>query len=162
MSLAPLALMPASVMAILREMARHVLRHPVVGVLAIARDREGRYLLIRRADTGTWCMPGGTLEWGETLRVALDREVEEETGARVLEVGRLVGVYTRPDRDPRFHAVTIAVEVTVDTSRLGAKNPLEIRDVKLFERANLPSSLAMGTGDMLRDAMSGNAAPVLE
>ncbi|PKN31335.1 MAG: DNA mismatch repair protein MutT, partial [Deltaproteobacteria bacterium HGW-Deltaproteobacteria-20] len=85
--------MPRSALSILREMGRHVLRHPVVGVMAIARDEDGKYLMIRRADTGTWSMPGGTLEWGETVRDALVREVREESGARVLEVGRLVGVY---------------------------------------------------------------------
>ena len=160
MALAPLTLLPRSVLSILREMGRHVLRHPVVGVMAIARDEDGKYLMIRRADTGTWSMPGGTLEWGETVRDALVREVREESGARVLEVGRLVGVYARPDRDVRFHAVTIAVEVTVDASRLGPSNPLEIREAKLFDRADLPATLAMGTEDMLRDAMQGGAPTV--
>jgi 8-oxo-dGTP diphosphatase len=162
MRLAPLTLLPSSALSILREMARHVLRHPVVGVLAVARDESGKYLLIRRADTGTWSMPGGTLEWGETLRTALAREVKEESGATVSSIGRLVGVYTRPDRDPRFHAVTIVVEVTVDASRLGPSNPLEIREAKLFERNELPASLAMGAEDMLRDALEGEGLPILE
>lgn len=162
MSLAPLSVLPQSAMSILREMGRHVLRHPVVGVLAVARDESGKYLLIRRADTGTWSMPGGTLEWGETLRSALVREVREESGARVLQIGRLVGIYTRPDRDPRFHAVTIAVEVTVDATRLAPSNPLEIREAKLFERDEIPPALAMGAEDILRDALEGEGLPILE
>lgn len=162
MAVAPLTLLPKSALAILREMARHVLRHPVVGVLAVARDDDGKYLLIQRADTGTWSMPGGTLEWGETLREAIFREVKEESGAKVIDIGRLVGVYTRPDRDIRFHAVTIAVEVTVDASTLGPSNPLEILDARLFSREEIPASLAMGTEDMLRDAMQGEGLPILE
>lgn len=155
MKWAPLALLPRSALTILREMGRHILRHPVVGVLAIARDDQGKYLLIRRADTGTWTMPGGTLEWGETLRDALFREVQEESGAKVLRVGRLVGIYSRPDRDMRFHAVTIAVEVTVDASHLEPVNRLEVREARLFDATEIPTPLAMGTDTMLQDAMAG-------
>src|SRR5699024_3876449 len=50
---------------ILKEAARHVLRHPVVGVAVAAQTAGGRWLLIRRRDTGDWALPGGTLEWGE-------------------------------------------------------------------------------------------------
>src|SRR5204863_205648 len=83
------------------KVAPHLLRRPVVRILAAARTPEGRWLLIRRGDTGTWAMPGGTLEWGETLRTAVVREVEEETGASVIGLGRLVGVYSAPERDAR-------------------------------------------------------------
>src|ERR1043166_3419659 len=89
-------------LTILKEAARHVLRHPVVGIAAAARTDDGRWLLIRRADTGTWALPGGTLEWGETLRIGLARELEEEAGVTSYELRRVVGVYSRPDRDPRF------------------------------------------------------------
>ncbi len=162
MPIAPLTLVPRSVLAIVREMARHVLRHPVVGVVAAAHTQDDRWLLIRRADTGTWCLPGGTLEWGETLRCALVRELAEETGARVMRIERLVGVYSLPTRDPRFHAVTALARVLVDADALVAANPLEIREVKLFAHTEVPYPLAFGTDDMLRDAMTNGAEPVLE
>jgi 8-oxo-dGTP diphosphatase len=44
---------------------------------------------------------------GETVREAAVREVAEETGLAV-EVSRLVGVYSEPDRDPRGHNVSVA------------------------------------------------------
>lgn len=158
MHFAPLAWLPRSAWTILRELARHALHHPVVGVLAAARTKDGGWLLVRRSDTGTWAPPGGTLEWGETLSSALVREVAEETGARVLRVGRVVGVYSRPDRDLRFHAVTVVVEVEVDASRLGPSNPLEIREARVFGPADIPWPLAHGCDDLLRDAMRGAAA----
>lgn len=161
MRFAPFAHLPRSAWSILRELARHALHHPVVGVLAVARTDDGRWLLVRRADTGTWAPPGGTLEWGEPLLGALVREVAEETGARVLRVGRIIGVYSRPDRDPRFHAVTIAVEVRVDASRLNPSNPLEIREACLFDDASIPWPLAYGCDDVMHDAMK-NEPPVLE
>ena len=146
---------------ILRELARHALRHPVVGVMAAARTEDGRWLLVRRSDTGTWALPGGTLEWGETLSDALVREVLEEAGATVVSVGRIVGVYSRPDRDPRFHAVTVVVQVAVEASLLGPANPLEIRDARLFPWDGIPRPLAHGSDDFLRDAVE-RTEPVLE
>jgi 8-oxo-dGTP diphosphatase len=140
---------------ILHEASRHLLRRPVVGVAAAARTRDGRWLLIKRGDTGTWALPGGTLEWGETLQVGLSREMLEEAGVEALELERVVGVYSRPDRDPRFHAVTVVVRCVIEEPRLPPKNPMEIREVRLFDEASIPPTLAMGMEDMLRDARAG-------
>src|SRR3954470_8169089 len=102
MPLAPLSMLPKSALTILKEIGRHLLRRPVVGVAVAARTRDGRWLLIRRADTGTWALPGGTVEWGETVRTTVVRELAEEAGVDVEDaaIGRLVGVFSRPDRDP--------------------------------------------------------------
>jgi hypothetical protein len=77
------------------------------------------------------------------------------------EVVRLVGVVSNPERDPRFHAVTIVVECLVDPPVRAPVNPLEILEARLFLPADLPPVLAMGMHDMLRAAM-GPAAPVVE
>lgn len=162
MSLAPLAWLPSGALGILKEVARHLLRRPVVGIAAVATDAAGRVLLIRRGDTGTWALPGGTLEWGEVLRDALPREVAEETGARVVSLGAVTGVYSEPSRDPRFHAVTICVRTIVEGPLSGPKNRVEIRDVRFFEPSELPSELAMGMRDMLDHALSGDPRVALE
>src|SRR5215831_18972229 len=104
---------PAAAFRLAREAARHLLRRPVVGIAAAARTADGRWLLIRRGDTGEWALPGGTLEWGETLRESIEREILEEAGARVERLGSLSGVYSAPHRDPRFHAVTVVVQAQV-------------------------------------------------
>jgi ADP-ribose pyrophosphatase YjhB (NUDIX family) len=62
---------------------------------------EARVLLIRRGKAplrGRWMIPGGSVEWGETLGAALVREMEEETGLRV-EPGQLLTVADRIERD---------------------------------------------------------------
>src|SRR5690606_23697084 len=107
MRFAPLAWLPPGVVGIVKEVGRHLLRRPVVGIAMAARTDDGRWVLIRRGDTGTWALPGGTLEWGETLESALGRELAEEAGVLTWRLERVVGVYSRPDRDPRFHAVTV-------------------------------------------------------
>lgn len=144
--------LPKGALTLMKEVARHLLRRPVVGIAAAARTRDGRWLLIRRADTGTWALPGGTLEWGETLRDALVRELREEAGVTQSDVSRVVGVFSRPDRDPRFHAVTIVVEVLVEPPALEPMNPLEILEARLFTEETLPTELAMGMQDMLAAA----------
>ena len=155
----PLTMLPKAAIGLLHEISRHLLRRPVVGICAIARTPDGEIVLIRRGDTGEWCLPGGTLEWGETLGTAIVREVFEETGYEVTSVGKVTGVYSRPDRDLRFHAVTVCVEATVvkPAASSGPVNQLEIRDVRAFAERELPETLSMGMTDALRDALAGGA-----
>jgi 8-oxo-dGTP diphosphatase len=145
-----LSWLPRSAYGIVHEATRHLLRgRPVVGVAAVARTRDGRILLIRRADTGTWGLPGGTLEWGEELRVALDRELEEEAGVTELELVRVLGAWSKPARDPRFHAVTIGVECLVEAPTKPPMNRLEIREARLFAPDEMPAELAFGQEDIV-------------
>lgn len=159
--LAPLSRLPKGAVGVLYEIARHLLKRPVVGIAAVARNDEGQILLVQRGDTGTWALPGGTLEWGEELAKGLPREIEEETGATWLGMDRVSGVYSRPDRDPRFHAVTVVVVGRVGPEARGPKNTVEIRQARFFSPDDVPEPLAMGMSDMLADALNEGAV-VLE
>jgi 8-oxo-dGTP diphosphatase len=160
--LAPLKRLPPAALVILKEAARLILRRPVVGVAMAARVPDGRWVLIRRVDTGGWALPGGTHEWGETIRELIPRELIEEAGVRVRSIGKLVGVYSRPDRDSRFHGVTIVVACEVEMPSQPPSNPLEIEEVGLFANDQLPAELGMGTGDMLDAARSEAREPIIE
>ena len=144
---------PVAAWRILKEGARHVLRRPVVGIAAFATTPDGRVLLIRRGDTRQWALPGGTLEWGEQLSVGITRELLEETGARVLRLGELLGVYSDPGRDPRFHAVTVVVHAEVSQPESPASNHLEVLEVRAFPRKDLPKELSLGMSEMLAKAL---------
>jgi 8-oxo-dGTP diphosphatase len=152
---------PAAAFALVKEAARHLLRRPIIGIAAAARTADGRWLLIRRADMGEWALAGGTLEWGETLRTSIARELAEEAGVDRCEIVRVVGVYSRPDRDPRFHGVTVVVECAIDPPVRDPQNPLEITEARLFLPSEIPATLAMGMEDMLGAALRGGPA-VLE
>jgi 8-oxo-dGTP diphosphatase len=152
---------PRGAFVLVKEILRHVLRRPVVGIAAVARTAEGHVLLVRRADVGEWALPGGTLEWGETLSATIARELEEEAGVDRCVVTRLVGVFSRPDRDPRFHGVTVVVECEVDPPARAPHNPLEILEARLFAPDRLPDVFAMGMRDMIDAALAGGSG-VLE
>jgi 8-oxo-dGTP diphosphatase len=72
-------------------------------------------LLIQRKNhpfRGRWAFPGGFIEVYEDPDVAVRRELSEETGIEATELHPL-GVFGRPDRDPRYHVVsTVYFEVT--------------------------------------------------
>lgn len=150
-----LSALPSHFTGLMHEISRHLLKRPVVGIAALARTKDGRILLVRRGDTGTWALPGGTLEWHEMLSTALPREIEEETGATFVSLGEVTGVYSKPDRDFRFHSVTICVRAEIAEPINGPKNKLEIREAKLFREDELPADFGMGHGDILRDALKG-------
>lgn len=154
-------MIPRGAFELVKEVARHLLRRPVVGVAVAGRDARGRWLLVRRADTGEWALPGGTLEWGETIPKCIVRELQEEANARVVGEPVLRGVYSAPWRDPRFHGVTVVVSCELEAADPRAKNPLEIREARFFSDAELPAKLAFGMEDMLQ-AARGERPPVLE
>jgi 8-oxo-dGTP diphosphatase len=146
---------PAGLFKLTKEILRHLLRRPVVGVSAVARTDDGRVLLVRRADTGKWALPGGTVEWGETLRATLPRELWEEAGVSEVEAGQLLGVYSSPDHDPRFHAITVLVAARIGAPKRVSQNPVEILEVQLFDVNQLPPELSHGNKEMLDRALAG-------
>ncbi|MFG2194987.1 NUDIX hydrolase [Streptomyces sp. NPDC048639] len=68
-----------------------------VSVAGVVIREDGKLLAIRRADNGTWELPGGVLELDEALEAGVQREVWEETGIHI-EVDELTGVYKNTTR----------------------------------------------------------------
>lgn len=118
----------------------------VVGTLPIA---AGRVYLARRAiepSLGRWGNPSGFLELGESAQEGARRETEEETELRV-EVGRLIGVYSRP----AVGIVTIAFEASVIGGR--PEPAAETSEVRAFGPDEIPwDEIAFTTAESaLRD-----------
>jgi 8-oxo-dGTP diphosphatase len=132
-----------------------IFRHPVTGTTIIPILPDGRIVLIRRRDTGQWGLPGGMVDWGEDIATTVRRELTEETGLELVEIRRLVGVYSSPDRDPRIHSITISVEVEA-RGTLAVVDKLEISDVKAFFREDLPlGNLSHDHDRQLQDYFKG-------
>jgi len=114
-----------------------IFRHPLTGVSVIPVLADGRIVLIQRRDTGQWGLPGGLIDWGETIFQAAQRELHEETDLKLLQIDRLVGVYSSPHRDPRMHSISILLAVQAE-GNLQVKDRLEVLDVVAFTQDALP------------------------
>jgi ADP-ribose pyrophosphatase len=84
---------------------------PYLAVDGVVRLWEGErfkgiVLVERRYEPLGYALPGGFVEVGETVEEAVLREVKEETGLDA-QIVKLLGVYSEPNRDPRFHVVSV-------------------------------------------------------
>lgn len=83
---------------------------PGVAVRALIRDNQGRILLLRRQNTnyfnGQWCLPGGRVEYGQTIEEAVVREVLEETALTCLNNDYLFYCESLPGRESDLHYIT--------------------------------------------------------
>lgn len=132
-----------------------IFRHPVPGVTMIPILADGTIVLIRRRDTGQWGLPGGMIDWGEDILNAAQRELREETGLNLVSVGRLVGVYSSFNRDPRIHSISILITVTA-TGNFAVQDTLEVSEVKAFNVETLPlGNLSHDHDRQLQDYLKG-------
>jgi len=109
-------------------------------------------VLIRRASDpfeGQWALPGGFVEIGEPVEAAATREAAEETGLAV-ELARLVGVYSDPERDPRGHNVSVAFLVRVLSGELAAAT--DASEVSVLDPSSV--ELAFDHRRIIDDALS--------
>lgn len=90
-------------------------KQPALAADAVVFDNKHRLLLIKRKHPpfeGCYALPGGFVEYGETVEAAAMRELKEETGLKATSC-RLIGVYSDPKRDPRRHTVSAAFLIDV-------------------------------------------------
>jgi ADP-ribose pyrophosphatase YjhB (NUDIX family) len=111
-------------------MGREYPRYPLVGVGAVVIN-NGKVLLVRRGNEpgrGKFSIPGGMVEAGEDPKVAVVRELEEETGLKG-EVRLLLGVYQYVERDGdgnvRYHFILLDYLVEVKGGSLRASSDAE-------------------------------------
>lgn len=121
---------------------------PALAADCVVFDPQGRVLLIRRANPpfqGAWALPGGFVEAGETVEAACRRELEEETGLAAGAL-HLVGVYSKPGRDPRGPTVSVAYATVIE-----ARPP----------RAGDDAAQAEWVADWRREALAFDHAAIL-
>ncbi|NJL84775.1 MAG: NUDIX hydrolase [Leptolyngbyaceae cyanobacterium SM1_1_3] len=132
-----------------------ILRRPILGTSVIPVLPTGEIVLIRRSDSGLWGLPGGIVDWGEDILTAARRELLEETGLELLRVERLVGIYSKPRRDPRFHSVCVALAADV-TGQPAVADPAEVLEISAFDPQRLPvQALAHDHAQQLQDYLAG-------
>ncbi len=139
----------------IRTLLGLLLRRPVVGTSIVPLLADGRIVLIRRRDTGMWALPGGIVDWGEDLAAAAKRELAEETGLTLTALGRLIGVYSHAERDPRFHSICVALSAQA-TGEMKIYDADEVTEVRAFAIDKLPTEqLAHDHTQQLQDYLAG-------
>lgn len=125
-----------------------------IGAFAIILDEKRRVLLCHRRDYDLWNLPGGGVEKGEAPWQGCIREVAEEVGLEV-EVDRLVGVYSKPERDEvvfAFVCVIIGGELTTSD---------EADQIEYFALEQIPRNTSPKQVERIRDALEGRKEPVM-
>ncbi|MFQ6069288.1 MAG: NUDIX domain-containing protein [Candidatus Aminicenantales bacterium] len=127
-------------------------RNPVPTVdIIIEIEREngtqGIILIERKNPPYGWAIPGGFVDYGESLEEAAIREAKEETSLKV-KLKQQFHTYSDPERDPRLHTIS-TVYIASAEGRPGAGD--DARSLGIFTQENLPSPLAFDHAKILSD-----------
>ncbi len=109
---------------------------------------KGIVLIERRNDPKGLALPGGFVDVGESVEEALVREMEEETNLKVV-ISKLLGVYSNPKRDPRFHTASVVFIVQAQGQPKGGD---DAKVAKLYALEEIPmDQLVFDHGAILKD-----------
>ena len=126
-------------------------KNPALTVDTIILE-DNKIILIKRLNNpfkDHWAIPGGFVEYGEKVEDAAVREAKEETGLDI-ELTKLVGVYSDPERDPRGHTVTVAFLSKIIGGTL--KSDSDAKDAKFIDIDELKNmELAFDHNEILKD-----------
>ena len=111
-------------------------------------ELQGGIVLVRRKNPPLgWALPGGFVDYGESLESAARREAREETGLDVV-LTKLLGVYSDPGRDPRFHTSSTVYVASASGTPLGGDDAAEAR---VFDPQDLPEPVAFDHAGIIED-----------
>ena len=125
---------------------------PTVDLIILTREKpelekRGITLIKRKNPPYGWALPGGFVDYGETVENAAIREAYEETGLKV-KLLRQFHVYSSPERDPRLHTVTTVFIAEAEGIPAGQDDALE---AKIFYYPHIPEDIAFDHADIIKD-----------
>ena len=126
-------------------------RNPFLAVDAIIETEGGIVLIKRKNPPSGWAIPGGYVDYGETIEDAVIREAKEETGLDI-NIIRQFHTYSDPKRDPRHHTVSTIFIASATGTPVAAD---DAKEAGIFSRDTLPAVLAFDHRQILDDYFSG-------
>lgn len=121
-------------------------------IIRISQNGVERIVLIKRKNPPFgWALPGGFVDYGESLEHAAEREAKEETGLDVKLI-RQFHSYSDPERDKRGHTISTVYIADAEGQPVGMDDAAE---AGLFSVEDLPSPLAFDHGEIINDYVSG-------
>lgn len=125
-------------------------RNPLITVDAIIETESGIILIKRKNPPYGWALPGGFVDYGESLEEAVVREMKEETSLDIKLI-RQFHTYSEPGRDPRHHTVST---VFIATASGIPKAADDAKEIGTFTKDNLPRDIAFDHRKILEDYFS--------
>lgn len=123
-------------------------KFPKLTVDIIIEHTEGSIVLIERRNKPLgWALPGGFVDYGETLEHAARREAFEETSLKVKNLKQFKA-YSDPSRDPRGH--TVSVVFTASANGI-PKAMDDAKGIGVFRNSNLPEDIVFDHKKILSD-----------
>ncbi|MEK6791306.1 MAG: NUDIX hydrolase [Deltaproteobacteria bacterium] len=123
-------------------------RNPLPTVDVIIELGRGAIVLIERKNPPYgWAIPGGFVDYGESLEMSAQREALEETGLDVRLLAQM-RAYSEPGRDPRFHTITMVFVAVADGA---PKAGDDAKGVGVFTEETLPSPIVFDHAKILKD-----------
>jgi len=119
---------------------------PTVDII-IEIESKGIVLIKRRNPPYGWAIPGGFVDYGESLEKAAVREAKEETNLDVKLI-RQFHTYSEPKRDPRHHSIST---VYIAKAKGVPKAKDDAIEVGIFDDSNLPDEIAFDHRLILKD-----------
>jgi ADP-ribose pyrophosphatase YjhB (NUDIX family) len=126
-------------------------RNPLLTVDTIIETKSGIVLIKRKNPPLGWAIPGGFVDYGETIESAAVREAKEETSL-VVSLVRQFHTYSARERDPRHHTVSTVFIAKADGKPVAAD---DAEDAGVFTRENLPQDIAFDHRQILEDYFNG-------
>ena len=118
-------------------------------------DDDFNFILIKRKNDpykDCWALPGGFVDYGESVETAAIREAKEETNIDI-ELKGLVNVYSDPDRDPRGHTVTVAYIAKGNMSDMKAES--DAKEIAVFSQEKLYEiNIAFDHAKIIKDCLN--------
>jgi len=111
------------------------------------RENNGIVLIKRKNPPYGWAIPGGFVDYGESLESAAVREALEETSLEV-ELLYQLGAYSNPMRDPRHHTISVVFVAKANGEPEAAD---DAKDVGIFTSSSLPSKMAFDHEKIIQD-----------
>lgn len=125
-------------------------RNPFPTVDIIIRLNGGIVLVERKNPPYGWALPGGFVDYGESLETAAMREAKEETSLDIRLISQL-GAYSDPHRDPRHHTISVVFIAEADGMPVAADDALS---TEIFTHLTLPDNMAFDHKKICMDYFS--------
>ncbi len=124
-----------------------------VGVRAVVFDAQGRVFLVKHSYVAGWHLPGGGVEFGETLTAALERELREEGNIELIDPPQLFAIYFNRRASRRDH---VALYIVRSFRQTAPPQPnREIIAHGFFSSEALPAGTTRATRERVAEALDG-------